>query len=288
MSLLLKNDHPALTAHLEICEICKPLFSLFNISFFRYLRVFPDGRRIHLCTNPNWTDHFYNHGFYNVAWCDAKNLINPRNTQALWDEMAVRYDNIVGVDARNHFNIHHGVSMVCPGVGYYEVFDFAASKEHAEVNEAYLNNLDIFEHFFFYFRDKANALIMEQQNNTIKPLDLMERWKTEQNSNNSKNKKFLDFLEETAIKRYYIGSYGGDTYLTRKEVQCIYWASLGKNSEEIGIIMGCSKKTIEAHVDNIKNKLDCTKMTKIIEIATKTGLLETVGHLIENNTPSST
>ncbi len=51
--------HSATSSSQIIQDICAPIFNLLGATFFRYLRVYPDGSRIHLCTDPNWTEHFY-------------------------------------------------------------------------------------------------------------------------------------------------------------------------------------------------------------------------------------
>lgn len=270
MTIRLTNN-PALYTSGQIKEICKPIYNLFNVTFFRYLRIYPDGSRIHLCSNPLWTEHFYTQHFYNIAWFDANKLDAPKNMEILWDERAVHDDNIVGIQARNHFNIHHGISIIRPGFNSYEVYDFATARNNYKINEKYLANLDLFEHFLFYFRDKASSMIKAAEEIPLRPDDLIKKWRTKDNRD---DRVIDDFLSQTKTKRYFINTLRGDIYLTRQEVKCIYWNVIGKSADEISMILGSSKRTVETHLDHVKQKLGCGKMSRAIKLVLDSGLLD--------------
>ncbi len=46
-----------------------------------------------------------------------------------------------------------------------------------------------------------------------------------------------------------------DFGITPREGEVLYWMTLGKTNEEIGIIIGCEKKTVEKHAEKIREKL---------------------------------
>lgn len=271
-----------LEIHKQIFEICSPIFKIFDIVFFRYLKVFSNGSRINLCTDPNWTENFYSKGYYNIAWYDARKFEGKKTVQILWDEKSLNDDNVVGIEFRKNFNFFHGMSIIHPNKEYYEVFDFATKKENMKINESYLSNREIFEHFIFYFRDKANVLIKTQEKNKIKLKDLLERWRKEDSLNKIQKMKKLDFLEEMNIKKFYVNTSLGDIYFTKREAECIYWLALGKSSEEIGLILKSSKKTVENQINAIKNKIGCRKTSNIIELGFKSNLLEVISLGINN------
>ena len=84
-----------------------------------------------------------------------------------------------------------------------------------------------------------------------------------------------EFIRSTETKRFYINTMAGNTYLTRKEIECIYWILLGKSAEEISLILACSKRTIEIHLNNSKQKLGVTKITQVIKMVIDAGIIET-------------
>lgn len=258
----------AIETHEVVREICEPIFKLFELNFFRYLRVFPDGKRIHLCSNPHWTETFYTKQYYNIAWFDAVKLNQPKNIEAIWDKKAVREDNAVGIDARTHFDIHHGISIVRPGNGYYEIFDFAANQNNGQINNVYLTHLHFFERFFFYFREKAAFLIKDAEKEPIKIEHLFKTDYLLDKDNVS------EFLKNTEIKHYTLSMLGKDVYLTPKETECVYWSVLGKSAVEISLIVNCSKRTVEIHLESVKQKLGLSKISQVIKLASDSGLIE--------------
>lgn len=158
MSLSLKK-HPLIETSQSMIQICKPIFELLDVTFFRFLRIFPDGSRIHLCTNPEWTEHFYSQKFYNVAWYDSNKKLFKSNHETLWDEKATRNDNIVGITARNQYDLYHGISIVRINQNYNDVYDFATDKNNFAINERYSTNLDLIERFFFILRKRPKILL---------------------------------------------------------------------------------------------------------------------------------
>ncbi|PJD92879.1 MAG: hypothetical protein CK424_04740 [Legionella sp.] len=63
------------------------------------------------------------------------------------------------------------------------------------------------------------------------------------------------------------------TYLSKKEIECIQWMIKGKSSAETATIMHISKRTVETHMNNIKRKLNCYKQFQIGYLIGKYGYL---------------
>lgn len=55
--------------------------------------------------------------------------------------------------------------------------------------------------------------------------------------------------------------------LTKREAECIYWASKGKTDAEVGQILGIAQRTVRFHIGNAKQKLNAE--TRIQAIANK-------------------
>lgn len=64
-----------------------------------------------------------------------------------------------------------------------------------------------------------------------------------------------------------------DIYLSKKEVECIRWMIAGKSSGEIANILSISKRTVETHMNNIKQKLNCYKQFQVGYLIGKYGYL---------------
>ncbi len=61
--------------------------------------------------------------------------------------------------------------------------------------------------------------------------------------------------------------------LTRREVECLRWAALGKTDQEISMIIGRSQPTVRFHMRNAIEKLDAVNRSQAVFKATQLGYL---------------
>ena len=61
--------------------------------------------------------------------------------------------------------------------------------------------------------------------------------------------------------------------LTTREVEVLKWVKEGKSSWETSVILGCSKRNVDVHVNNIKHKLNATSRAQIVAIALQNGII---------------
>lgn len=64
--------------------------------------------------------------------------------------------------------------------------------------------------------------------------------------------------------------------LTKREVECLRWASIGKTDKEISMILGRSHATVRFHIQNAGEKLDAVNRSQTIFKAAQLGYL---GHV---------
>lgn len=63
--------------------------------------------------------------------------------------------------------------------------------------------------------------------------------------------------------------------LSRREVECLRWASGGKTNDEIGLILGLSRGTVRFHIRNASIKLDAVNRDQTVFKASQLGYLPT-------------
>lgn len=61
--------------------------------------------------------------------------------------------------------------------------------------------------------------------------------------------------------------------LSRREMQCLQWCSVGKTSWEIGAILGISERTVNFHIGNVVRKLDAKGRRHAVVKAIGLGML---------------
>ena len=81
--------------------------------------------------------------------------------------------------------------------------------------------------------------------------------------------KFLSAYRETAS----LNKLTEIVDLTRREVQCLKWAALGKTDNEIGKIMGVSVPTVRFHLTNAGRKLGVSGRAQAVRVATNMGYI---------------
>jgi DNA-binding CsgD family transcriptional regulator len=62
--------------------------------------------------------------------------------------------------------------------------------------------------------------------------------------------------------------------LTKREIDCLYWAANGKTDGEIGEILDIARWTVVTYLQNAKNKLGCTNRTSTVAAALALGVIE--------------
>lgn len=73
--------------------------------------------------------------------------------------------------------------------------------------------------------------------------------------------------------RYKIGYPNFYSILSKRESACLFYLIRGKTAQEIASRLYISKRTVEKHLENIKNKLNCNKKSEVIEKALESGLI---------------
>jgi len=61
--------------------------------------------------------------------------------------------------------------------------------------------------------------------------------------------------------------------LTRREKQCLYWASRGKTVQETALILGISHNTVRAYIESARRALDCYTIAQAVTKAIHFNLL---------------
>lgn len=63
---------------------------------------------------------------------------------------------------------------------------------------------------------------------------------------------------------------GGDAGLSPREIEVLTWVAQGKTSEEIAVILGLTKRTVDFHTDNARTKLGvATRIQAVVKAITR-------------------
>ena len=252
----------------KVISICKPLLENLGIPFFRYGKVFQDGTRIILSNQPDLFKFYYEEGYYPLTWHDNDlpiGRIQQKNT--IWAIQRLSNtpeQNDFENELIKQFNLSQSKDLILKSNKFVEVFSFVSNDFNIyDVKEKLLHR------FIYYFKEQAKELIKKSENEKIiVPLREEIKFKDESKTNHK------DFLEATPVKCYYLMAPYEGIYLTYREVECLDWCVKGKTSDETARILSISKKTVERHIDNIKQKLQIAKQSQIIAVAIEQNLVD--------------
>jgi DNA-binding CsgD family transcriptional regulator/PAS domain-containing protein len=85
--------------------------------------------------------------------------------------------------------------------------------------------------------------------------------------------KMPPLANDSSFSFEYLNKNPSKTYLSKKEIECVNWLIKGKSSSEIAAILHISKRTVEAHMNNVKTKLKCYKQFQVGYLVGRYGYL---------------
>lgn len=252
----------------NISDICSPLYS-FGIKGFFYVKLYPNGTFVDLSTNLDLAE-FYLRKFYACEYspCDMKDNYLPIGIN-LWE---LNKSNKIWADCREVFNVGNGFSMSLSGnIGFTEIFFFYSDADNYKINELYLNHLDIFKNFSFYFKEKAKKLIVDAEKYKLTMPNVYRNNCIKKDNSENFPCEAKEFYTSINLNRFALTN---DEYLTFREAECLFWCANGKTTREIAIILKISFRTVERHLENIKEKSQCFNKAALINVAIESGLFD--------------
>lgn len=246
----------------EVAEICKPLFKHTGLTVFIYTKLFHDGTYWTLSNREDWISYFYKSRY------KEPNIKNDKIKSGYYVDLSeIGVPRIQLNVARESFNADHWLNIIKNNDNFCDIYGFASSRNQRGMLNMYINNVDIFEHFIRYFKDKAENLIKYANNNRIWVPGNMKN--TPEESERSLNVvtpliSREQFFSDTSISRYYIKSRNG--YLTKREYECLYLLSKGKGVKEISNVLKLSNRTIGYYLNNLKIKFNCYSRSELLNL----------------------
>jgi len=248
------KDFTKFTYTNELKSLCKPFFDATPVNALQLYRLFPDGSRTHLSTDPRWVDMFYNDNLHEYANFHR----NPNCYESgiyiwdLWSFDSLSYQ-FCGKIAADDFNHAHGISIVRKQTDCTDIIEMAGDKYNHSLNEFYFNNIDLINKFIDHLLFILNPLLEKATDNRLfAPLSSKEKAEIE-DSNIPTALVPHDIPPPTEAIRSY-------NLLTNREKECLLWLIRGKTAPEIAIILGMSHRTAEKHIASLKNKFQCSSL----------------------------
>lgn len=263
--------HPALRYASDIAEICKPLNKL-QISYFGHAFVDTDGRLAALGVNPKFFEHYFTNEYQNADIHMAKD--NKFGGHIIWDEIERCGRSLKMHSEAAQFGVQHTFTIIEKDKNGSHYYHFANDSTSKSINQSYLANFDLLKLFIQHFNenvhqskhlssayklkfelDKLNGRYdINESNQIIIENDIRSEFINSLNISNKHPmiKNIESFLEQRNIQ------------LSKREMDVLLHLIRGKSARIIAEILFLSTRTVECHIDKIKNKMGLSSKGDII------------------------
>lgn len=244
----------------NVAEICKPLFTFAPITLFIHARIYKDGNYWALTNRDDWISYFHQAKYINPEVFDKP--IKSGRYLALKD---LDIPDVQLKVARESFNADYWFNIIETQDDYYDITGFATHRNNSTIIDTYLNDFDVYQHFLFYFKDKAHALIENaEMNRVLQPSLRYDQSKITMLDENKIRKE--NFYAQTPIKKYYLNPEDSNKYITQREFDCLNLMAKGKQIKEIARDLMLAPRTIESYLNNIRTRLGCRSRSQLMDI----------------------
>ncbi len=246
----------------NINKICTPFFAQNGISYFLYVKVTKAGSLVILNTNPKFSENYLDLGFFNddVVMTHPENI----NTDALiWsstlsifpiDEEYTSYHKVMDFCSKK-FNYDHGLALFRKKHNFCETFFFATHPENSNIIDSYITDLNKYKLFSKYFLLEASKYIKKAEQCPINIVNVKKDFFEDRKI------KLINYKDGLSSMIYKILNHYG---LTQAESNCLTYCSQVLTAKEIGSIQKISSRTVESHLQSVKEKLNIYSKSRLI------------------------
>lgn len=256
----------------KLVSFFKSLKYYYSIEGFDYYLIEPNNKGIIFSSLPRTLQYYYEEKYYPFLWSHDPSLKTIKSGWITWGLSRSIYSEIqtyIYNEYLDSFNIEHGFSWFQNHTnGGFEYLSLYSPDSISIYQYTWKELMNIIRHFYQVFSKDIQSMPKSKIDLSHNP------WTREIivppviHRADKKPNTPMQFV----LEKYYLQGPFQGVYLTRREVECLYWLSQGKSAEETAIILFISKRTIEKHFENIKLKLDCRNKYQLIKLAIEQNL----------------
>lgn len=232
----------------DVYTICRPLFQKFNLNAFSYSKIYKDGSRTELWTDPRAMEYSFFEKkhigkFYTPQYMGKDRIV-------IYEKKIITYPSVIRntlenqlADQKYIFNHDNALLISEFKDEIWEFFFFYTTKENINAINTYLSNIEELKKFCNYFKKRAGELIKYADNDKLI----------------SGHKK----VEEIFRRQSRINNL---IRLTKRENEIGYMISEGKTAKDISEIFSLSSRTVEHHISNMKEKFNVRRKSDLIKL----------------------
>lgn len=266
----------------QMSVICEPLEQL-GIKYFYYLKFYKNGNILYLENKPTLLNYVIKNNLtlkqYNSFVKEIKKLLQKdfqHSKCIFWKEFPQEEVH----EVLNKLNIGNIITFCNKTDVYLEAYGFGSKKDNNDVLDFYINNLDIFNRFFCYFKAIISSLIKLDDEEKLLACNPIEKENIIINFPCAETIKIKNFLEKTTPKVYYLKN---GTRLGIREAECLAYLSRGYSVKETAKILRLSPRTVESYLNAIKTKAQCYTTSELRDLFFNSDLNDLISYSFPNN-----
>lgn len=234
-----------------IDQTCKQLFKITGLSHFSYVEIDEEGDYFWLGSHDEYLEKCIHHQLVDEAPVSILKTY-PKPGFYLVDIYSEKYKqhSMPVFRLLNDFDYGHSFRILEVSKRkrhILKLYSYDAPLGRQDINHFYLNNLDLFRQFNSFFDDKISSIRKDFCKNKIEA---------------SKHHEFIHLMKSSIEpQNNLIEKLSDDTnaeiQITPREKEILWWYIKGKTSEETAKILDISRRTIERHFENLREKFGC-------------------------------
>lgn len=242
-----------MSMHNDISQICQPFFKSTDVEFFSFARFFQDGTAVILTSDNRWiSNHFAKQ--YNMQAPIPSHLLQQKFVYCI--PFDCEYSTVIK-DAIDILNINNPIDIVKVYPSYYDLFCLSTGHLEYSSENIYLNQLESIRQFCDDFEVFAKPLIKTAEaNKIILPKSMQPHLLNQLDLMRAKSQASRQFTTKT----------GYTEQLTPTEMLSLEMYVNGYTYKEISNIRSSSIRTVEHHIQRVKNKLQTRSRSELRKI----------------------
>ncbi len=252
---------------LSLCpEVDNLLFALKNylgISFFRYVKSYPNSEKYILSNNPAWLEAYFQKKYHDYELADFSR--HPEGSKGVHihnqcnkDYPACKFWNEHGKIG----NYNCKIAFFIKFKHYFEMYDFGIQGDSHQTNDTFFNNQKVFRHFFLYFKSRGREILNQAElaKFSVNPVVQEQKCNWLLGINNLTTKLVL---EDMPLTEFYLDDEFADVGLTLNEARSLRFFLDGHHFKHALDVIGVTE---EHHVEALTSVMEKVAVTSYNEL----------------------
>lgn len=256
----------------KIKSFCAPLIETFGISHFYHAKITSSGHFIGFNFNRTWEEYFFSEKSHLLIWPDKCQPCKiTKGIRFLHEDENENAElNRLLKSAREEYSLNFSLQFVEKSSHCTEMYGFALNSSDPLQHLMIVKEMPLLRLFMKRFQEEFKGLYKALNNNCIDMPSLLGP-QFHNAKNRIVNQSFMheQFLQKIGIQL--------PQPLTERELDVIKFLVKGHSAAEIGSLLFLSKRTVEHHLERIKDKFCSNSKSDLIQ---KIRELESIGYFM--------